>query len=513
LTGADNPTSEPGAPPLLRLTAITKRFPGIVALDGVDLTLRPGVVHALTGENGSGKSTLARVAAGALAPDSGRIEVDGVERALRSPKEALDLGIVTITQELTLAPTLSVAENIFVGRLPRGRMRAIDWSRLRAAAREVLDRLDVHVDERRPVGELSVELQQEVEIARAVSAPSRLLILDEATSSLSEAATKRLLQVVEQLRSRGVAVLMITHRLHDLYGVASTVTVLRDGRLVTDMPLPSTPVSELVRLMVGRELGDYYHERRTEPGETVLEVEGLRSRDGRLGPTTLSVRRGEILGVAGLAGSGKAELGLALGGAIASEGSVRIRGRPADISQPRSALASGIGFVPDDRKRAALLPTRSVAENLSVAWTRELTRAGVLDARAERRRVRAAIERYNVRPASPRSAITALSGGNQQKVVLGRVFDRDPEVLVLSEPTRGIDVGAKSEVYRLMREHAESGAAIIVISSELHELLGIADRILVFFRGEVRGEFAAAGLEEDQVAHVAVSGAPLERAA
>jgi ABC-type sugar transport system ATPase subunit len=513
LTGSGDPTSAPAAPPLLRLAGVTKRFPGVVALEGVDLTLHAGVVHALIGENGSGKSTLARVACGALAPDTGLIEVDGVQRTLGSPKEALDLGIVTVTQELTVAPTLSVAENIFLGRLPRARMRGVDWTSLRAAARDVLDSLDVHIDERRAVGELSVELQHEVEIARAVSSPSRLLILDEATSSLSDAAAKRLLEVVERLRARGVAVLMISHRLHELYGAASTASVLRDGRLVADVPLRSTPESELVRLMVGRELSDYYRKRRIEPGETVLEVEGLRSRDGRLGPTTLTVHRGEIVGVAGLVGSGKAELGQALGGAIPSEGSVRVRGEPADLSHPRSALASGIGLVPDDRKGSALLPTRSVAENFSVAWTRELTRAGVLDARSERRRVRAAIDRYNVVATSPQTRITALSGGNQQKVVLGRVFDRDLEVLVLSEPTRGIDVGAKSEIYRLMQERAGHGAAIIVISSELPELLGIADRILVFFRGEVRGEFAATGLAAEQVAQVAVSGAPLGPAA
>jgi len=512
LTGSGDPTSERGAPPLLRLSGIAKRFPGVLALDGVDLTLHAGVVHALTGGNGSGKSTLARIACGALAPDAGRIEVDGVARRFGSTQEALDLGIVSITQELTLAPTLSVAENIFIGRLPRGRMRTIDWRKLRADAREILDRLDVGVDERRAVGELSVELQQEVEIARAVSSPSRLLILDEATSSLSEVATKRLLEVVEHLRSRGVAVLMISHRVHELYDAASTASVLRDGRLVADVPLRSTAESELVRLMVGRDLGDYYRKRRIEPGEVVLEVEGLRSHDGKLGPTTLSVRRGEIVGVAGLVGSGKAELGLALGGAIPSEGSVRVRGRVADLSHPRSALAGGIGLVPDDRKRAALLPTRSVAENFSVAWTSELTRAGLLDARAERRRVRAAIERYNVITTSAQSRITALSGGNQQKVVLGRVFDRDLAVLVLSEPTRGIDVATKSEIYRVMQERAETGAAIILISSEIPELLGIADRIVVFFRGRIRGEFAAAGLAAEQVAHVAVSGSPREPA-
>jgi ABC-type sugar transport system ATPase subunit len=499
--------------PLLRLTGITKRFPGVVALDGVDLALEAGVVHALTGENGSGKSTLARIASGALAPDAGRIEIDGEERKIGSPKEALDLGIVMISQEPELAPTLSVAENIFIGRLPQARLRRIDWVKLRADARAVLETLHMRVDERRAVGELSVELRQEVAIARAVSSPSRLLILDEATSALSEAATQRLLEVLERLRSQGVAVLMISHRIAELYGAASTATVLRDGRVVADVPLTSTPESELVRLMVGRELGDYYGKRRIEPGETVMQVEGLRSRDGRLKATTLSARRGEIIGVAGLVGSGKAELGLALGGAIPSYGSVRILGRPADISQPRTALASGIGFVPDDRKRAGLLPTRSVAENFSVAWMPELTRAGLLDTRLERRRVREAIERYNVVTPSPRSRITTLSGGNQQKVVVGRVFARAVEVLVLSEPTRGIDVGSKSEIYRLMQERAENGAAIIVISSDLAELLGIADRIVVFFRGELRAEFAAAGLNEEELAHVAVSGAPLEGAA
>jgi ABC-type sugar transport system ATPase subunit len=499
--------------PLLRLTGITKRFPGVVALDGVDLALEAGVVHALTGENGSGKSTLARIASGALAPDAGRMEIDGEERKIGSPKEALDLGIVMISQEPELAPTLSVAENIFIGRLPQARLRRIDWVKLRADARAVLETLHMRVDERRAVGELSVELRQEVAIARAVSSPSRLLILDEATSALSEAATQRLLEVLERLRSQGVAVLMISHRIAELYGAASTATVLRDGRVVADVPLTSTPESELVRLMVGRELGDYYGKRRIEPGETVMQVEGLRSRDGRLKATTLSARRGEIIGVAGLVGSGKAELGLALGGAIPSYGSVRILGRPADISQPRTALASGIGFVPDDRKRAGLLPTRSVAENFSVAWMPELTRAGLLDTRLERRRVREAIERYNVVTPSPRSRITTLSGGNQQKVVVGRVFARAVEVLVLSEPTRGIDVGSKSEIYRLMQERAENGAAIIVISSDLAELLGIADRIVVFFRGELRAEFAAAGLNEEELAHVAVSGAPLEGAA
>jgi ABC-type sugar transport system ATPase subunit len=498
---------------LLRLIGISKRFPGATALDDVGLVLEAGAVRALIGENGSGKSTLARIACGALAPDAGRIEVDGVERAFGSPREALDLGIVAITQQLSLAPTLSVAENIFIGRLPRGRLGRVDWGKLRTDAREVLAGLDVHVDERRAVGELSVELQQEIAIARALSSPLRLLVLDEATSALSDAATRRLFEIVARLRSSGAAVLMITHRLSELYGVAGAATVLRDGRVVADVPLPSTPERELMRLMVGRELPGHHPDRAIEPRETVLAVDGLHTLDGRLRPTTLCVRGGEILGVTGLEGSGKAELGLALAGAIPSEGCARVLGRAADLSRPRAALASGIGFVPDDRHRAALLPTRSVAENFSVAWTRELTHGGVVDTRAERRRVRAAIERYRVTTASPQTRITALSGGNQQKVILGRVLDRDIRVLVLAEPTRGIDVAAKREIYRLLQEQAARGAAVVVISSELPELVRIADRILVLYRGEVRGEFAGPGAEEEQLARVAASGEPVRPAA
>ncbi len=498
--------------PLVRVHGATKRFPGVVALDDVSISVHPGTVHALTGENGSGKSTLSKVMGGALQPDEGYIEVDGVRRTIANPSEALDLGIVTISQELTLAPTLSVAENVFLGRLPKRRGR-VDWAQLYRDARDVLDGLGVHVDVRQQVSGLSVELQQEVEIARAVSSQARLLILDEATSSLSEAATERLLAVVERERQRGAAVLMISHRMPELYSAASIATVLRDGRHVADVPLPETDEARLVRLMVGRELGDYYRKRQIPRGETVLEVEGLTTSTGELLPTSMQVRRGEIVGIAGLVGSGKAEFGMALGGAISSDGTVRVDGREVKIDGPRTALENGIGFVPDDRKRAALLPTRSVAENFTVAWTSQLTRGGIIDTRTERQRVAEGIERYGVVTASPQSKITTLSGGNQQKVVLGRVFARGLDVLVLDEPTRGVDVGAKSQIYQMMQDHAADGAGIVIISSELPELLGIADRILVFFRGAIRGEFDAAGLNEEEVAHVAVSGTPLQDAA
>lgn len=500
---------EEPAEALLAVRGATKLFPGVVALDGVDLTLRAGEVHALTGENGSGKSTMARLINGSLQPEAGTIYIDGRETVVANPRMALRLGIVTISQELTLAPTLTVAENIFIGRVPRDRFRRVDWRTMRRKARKILDNLNVHVSVDAKVDSLSVEMQQEVEIARAVSSDARLLILDEATSSLSEAATRRLLEVVEEQRARGVAVLMISHRMPELYSSASKATVLRDGRLIATVPLPETPERKLVSMMVGRELDDYYGKREVDKGDVAIEVRDLESIDGGLRPTSFTVRRGEILGIAGLVGSGKAELGLALGGAIACTGTVMVDGRSMRLGDPRATRRGGIGFVPDDRKRSAVLPTRSVAENLSLAWNNRISTRGILNVRQERRMVREAIARYGVVTSSPSSLITTLSGGNQQKVVLGRIFALGQSVLVLSEPTRGIDVGAKSEIYHLMQEMAAQGAAIVLISSELSELLGIADRVLVYFGGEVRGEFSGDDMTEDKLAHVAVTGMPV----
>ncbi|HEY8581543.1 MAG TPA: sugar ABC transporter ATP-binding protein, partial [Capillimicrobium sp.] len=348
-----SPDDAGGETPLIALRGITKRFPGVVALDGAQLALYAGEVHALTGENGSGKSTMARVINGSVQPEEGEILLDGQPVTISGPRMALRHGIVTISQELTLAPTLTVAENIFMGRLPR-RLGRIDWSRLRRAARAILDDLNVHVSETTIVDTLSVEMQQEVEIARAVSSDARLLILDEATSSLSEAATQRLLEVVEEQRAKGVAVLMISHRMPELYAAATKATVLRDGHYMGTVPLPETTEQRLVSMMVGRELGDYYGKRRIEHGETVVDVRDVASLDGVLKPTSLQVRRGEILGVAGLVGSGKAELGLALGGAIPCTGSASVCGREVTLGDPRTTVAGGIGFVPDDRKRQAL---------------------------------------------------------------------------------------------------------------------------------------------------------------
>lgn len=492
---------------IIEVKGITKRFPGVRALDRVDLTIRAGEVHALTGENGSGKSTLARVIAGMHQPDEGQINVDGAEMRFANPADAIGMGIVMISQELTLAPTLTVAENIFLGRLPKTRFGTINWPQLDLDAVVALDRLDVHVSTRARVADLSVEVRQEVEIARALSSGARLIILDEATSSLSEAATARLLALVRKERDKGTAVLMITHRMPEIYAAASVATVLRDGVLVAEVPLPATRQDELVRLMVGREILDFYGKRAVAAGETVLEAENLSTLDGTLLPASFTLRRGEILGVAGLVGSGKAELGMALGGAIASQGVVRIAGRRVRLGEPRHSIAAGIGFVPDDRKASALLLVRSVRENFALAWLDRLARGGILDTRRETREASEAMTRYQVAAGSASVPISTLSGGNQQKVVLGRILARKPSVLVLSEPTRGIDVGAKSQIYRLLQDAADEGAGVIMISSELTELLGIADRIAVFFEGELRGIFDARTTDEATLAHVAVSGA------
>ena len=497
-------------PPFIRMRGISKSFSGVQVLNDVSLTLRRGKIAALTGENGSGKSTLAKILMGLHQPEAGRIEIEGEEVVLKGPASAASKGIFAVSQELTLAPHLTVAENICLGRLPRTRLGAVDWASCRAIARGALARLKLGVDEQAVVGSLPIELRQAVEIARALSRSANLLILDEATSSLSEAVTERLLTIVEEMRDEGAAILMISHRMPELYRSASSATVLRDGEVVDTVALPETPESTIVRLMVGREMSGYYGARTSVPGDVIMRVRGLDTDEGALGGASFDLRRGEILGVAGLVGSGKAELAQAIAGAISSTGSIEVSGTQLRDRSPRGALSVGIGYVPDDRKAAAILPRRSIAENFAVGWLHKISRYGFMRVREERRRVTAASLEYGVRAASDAVPMALLSGGNQQKVILGRTFGRDDcDVFVLHEPTRGIDVAAKSELYGLMRAKVESGGAVVMVSSELPELLGVADRILVFHRGQISGEFVADQVDEETLAAVAVSGAEI----
>ena len=482
---------------------VTKTYPGVLALDSVSFDLRAGEVHALAGENGSGKSTLVKILYGAIQPDAGTLEFDGKPVQFTSPRQALEQGIVAISQELTLARTLTVTENVLMGRLPR-RLGMIDWGRAYRRAREVLDELSVHVDVTARVGSLSIEIQQEVEIARAVSADSRVIVLDEATSSLSDAATERLLARVADLSARGVAIVYVSHRMRELYQCASRVTVLRDGRLVGTEPLSQMSQRGLVRMMVGREIEDLYKKRSLDSGGVALDVRNLSTADGSVVDVSFSVRQGEIVGIAGLVGCGKTELGLAIAGADKAEGEVIINGRTASVRNPAAALDAGIGFTPEDRRHQALLPTRSVQENLVVAWMMLLSRLGFVKVKEERTWAWRTVSRFRIVTPSLATRVMQLSGGNQQKVILGRCFARSPKVLVLAEPTRGIDVGAKAEVYSYMQEMAEEGAAILLTSSELPELLGISDRILVMYRGRICAEFDARSATEEQIAHEAV---------
>jgi ABC-type sugar transport system ATPase subunit len=493
-------------PPVVAMRRIRKAFPGVVALDRVDLTLQAGEIHALAGENGSGKSTLAKILYGAHRPDAGVVEIDGVPVAHLTPRSALRFGIVAVSQELTLSPTLSVAENVLMGRIPR-RRGSVDWPAARAKARETLQSLGVSVDERRRVDTLSVELQQEVEVARALSSEVRVLILDEATSALSEAATSRLLILLEELRKRDVAILFISHRLREFYQCASTASVLRDGKLVGSVSLATTPEQELVSRMVGREISKLFPERTSTPTETVLDVRALATVDGAVKNATFTVRRGEIVGIAGLVGCGKTELGLALAGAIAMSGQVKVAEKSVALLSPVHSIRAGIAYVPEDRKRSALFKTLTVRENLSVAWLHRISRMGIIRRRVEDELARTAAARFNVRTPSLEANIAQLSGGNQQKVVLGRWLWTNPALLVLAEPTRGIDVGAKSEVYASLRDLGESGIGILLISSELPELLGLADRILVMHEGALIAEFSAEEATEERVAHAAFGGA------
>lgn len=476
--------------PLVSMRGITKRFPGVTALRQVDFDLYPGQVHALVGENGSGKSTLCKCIYGLIQPDEGSIKIDGNCEEIRTPNRALRLGITTITQELTLAPTLSVTENILMGRLPRRRL-GIDWKKAHLLARDALDQIGADIDERAQVGILSVALQQEVEIARAVSTRSRVLILDEATSALSEEATGRLMVKMNQLKSQGVAIVFVSHRMKEIFMCCQHATVLRDGELVDVVDLEKVTEGELISKMVGRAMEDLYGKRAARLGKKIFEVRNLSTLDNRVKDVSFDLRSGEILGISALVGSGKVKLGKALFGAIPATGEILLDGVPVTLGAPRNGMRAGIGYVPDDRKGSALLLTRSVRHNMSLPWMKSggLSLLGIVRMKRETDLATDCVRKFAVRAPSLNSPIVHLSGGNQQKVVLARCFAMNPRVVVLAEPTRGIDVGAKSEIYSFMQDMAAAGAGIIMISSELPELLGIADRILVMYQGKLCGEF------------------------
>ncbi len=487
--------------PILRLDSVSKTFPGVRALDSVQFDVRPGEVHALLGENGAGKSTLIKIMSGVHEPDGGTVELDGKPVRLGRPQDAQRAGIATIYQELLLFPELTVAENIFAGHAPRRRWGGIDWSLMRPRAREILASLDIHdLDVDRTVGALSVGNRQRVEIAKALSQNARVLIMDEPTAALTEADVERLFAIVRLLKARGVGIVYISHRLVEVFELADRVTVLRDGRHVGTREVAETREDELITMMVGRALDALFPKTAAEIGPPVLEVRGLSGRP-QLRDIDLTLHRGEIVGLAGLVGAGRSELAQALFGITPPDaGEILLDGRPVRIAGPRDAIRLGIAYVPEDRGQQGLVRPMRIRENASLAVLRRLAKGGFIDFPAEAELARSIIRQFGVRASGIEQAVGKLSGGNQQKVVLGKWLATKPRVLIMDEPTRGIDVGAKAEIHRLMSELAGQGLAILMISSELPEILGMSDRVLVMRQGRLVAEFPRARASQEAIA-------------
>jgi ribose transport system ATP-binding protein len=476
-------------PPLLRMRGIGKSYPGVRALDAVDFDLEAGEVHVLLGENGAGKSTLMKVLSGACRPDAGTIAIGGVTRPISTPQQARMLGISTIYQEFNLIPHLSVSANIVLGREPLLGGFLLDRRAMRRQAETVLRDLGVSIDPRALVSTLGVAEQQMVEVAKALSLDARILIMDEPTSALTGTEIRTLFDLVRRLRQRGVGIVYISHRMEEIYEIGDRVTVLRDGRWVATRRLTEVSTRDLIRYMADRELQEHFPRAQVEPGPPVLEVRNLSTRT-KLRGISFQLRQGEILGVAGLLGSGRTEMAQALFGVDPREsGEILVDGQARRIRSPRAAIRAGIGFLPEDRRLLGLVLPLSIKRNVSLPNTDRVYPRGLLHRGQERQLADACVTGLRVKTPHTDQATGNLSGGNQQKVVLGKWLARAPRILIFDEPTRGIDVGAKEEIYRLMNRLTQQGVGILMISSELPEVLGMSDRILVMREGRISGEF------------------------
>lgn len=493
--------------PLFSLSRITKHYPGVTALRDVDLSVAPGEVLGLVGENGAGKSTLMKILGGVTAPDSGTIRLNGTEKPYLTVPDALEGGIAFVHQELNLFENLSVAANILIGREPArgGPLRLVDRKRLRELAEPLLARLGADFGPDAPVGSLTLAQRQLVEIAKALSLDARIVILDEPTSSLTVTETERLLRVIASLKAEGVGVVFISHRLGEVKHCADRVVVLRDGRVVVELPREEVRPETMIRHMIGRELRTLYNPPARQPGDKIIEVVDLRLSGRPERGVTLDVREGEIVGLAGLVGSGRTELARALFGIEPPvSGEIRIAGEPVAIPSPRAAIAKGIYLVPEDRKRSGLVLDFSVCENVSLASLHALASRGILDPAGETRLASRWRDDLAIRCPDTRVKALSLSGGNQQKVVLAKWLCMSPRVLIFDEPTRGVDVGAKHEIYALMRSLSDSGAAILMISSDMEEVIGVSDRIAVMHEGAISGFLSRDHFSEENILSLAV---------
>ena len=488
------------------MRGIRKSFPGVRVLDDVSLSVLPGQVLALMGENGAGKSTLMKILAGALDADAGTILLDGKEVQTKTPQQAMELGIGIIYQELNLAPHLSIAENIYLGREPRLLPGWIDGRKMRRDAAAVMSDLGMPLDVRTLVGTLSVAQRQMVEIAKATSRKARVLAMDEPSATLTAHELENLWRLIRRLQSQGIAIVYISHRMDEVFQIADAVTVLRDGKIVGSAPVAEIGRDDVVRLMVGRDLDETYPKEVLDAGRPVLEVKNL-NRRGVLDDISFSVHAGEVVALAGLVGSGRTEIARCLFGADPwTSGDVLLDGKPFHPRSPSDAIKAGVGFVTEDRKEQGVVLSLPVRENISLASLQKVSGFGFVRRSAERAEAQASVSRLRVRTPSVEQRVGNLSGGNQQKVVLGKWLETPLKLLILDEPTRGIDVGAKREIYGIMNSLARDGVAILMISSELPEVLGMADRIIVVRDGRVAGSLPRAEATQEKVGQLALAG-------
>jgi rhamnose transport system ATP-binding protein len=501
-------SAAPRRPPLVELRGVTKSYGGVHALTEVSFSIEAGTVHALVGENGAGKSTLVKILTGVVQPDGGELLVDGEPQRIGDPQAAHRAGFVAMYQEPTVFQDLTVAENVFAGRHPRTALRAVDWREMRSEAMRILGELGVDFAADTPVRGLGVADRQLLEIAKALSSSARLLIMDEPTAALSPNEVENLFAIARKLRDGGVAVIFISHRLEEVSAIADTVTVLRDGRHIATRPANELSHGEIVRLMVGRSLDALFPKEQAEIGDVVLRAQGL-TRRGVFSNISFELRRGEIVGLAGFVGSGRTEVARSIFGVDPLDrGELWIEGRPFRPRAPRKALRRGLAYLPEDRLHQGLVQPMSVGENVSMAVLPALTPGGLLRPRRERALARRFMEQLRIKATSPAQVVRSLSGGNQQKVVLAKWIAAEPRILILDEPTHGVDVGTKADVHRTISHLATQGLTILLISSELPEILGMSDRVLVMREGRLVAELsrdeatqerviqAAAGVEE-----------------
>jgi ribose transport system ATP-binding protein len=474
--------------PVLEMRGITKRFQGVSALENVNLTIYPGEVHALMGENGAGKSTLMKILAGAYIADEGEIWINGNSTKITDPASARNAGINLIYQELNVAPNLTVTENMFMGsELQRGQF--LDRKAMQAEAQKVLASLGANFDADTIVGNLAIAEQQQVEIARALKDKSRILVMDEPTAALSDRETERLFEVIRKLRADGIAIIYISHRMEEIYALADRISVLRDGQYIGSLTRAEISPQRLVQMMVGRSMQDFYeHQRQTNPGAVVLEVRNIS--DGlKIQPVSFQLHAGEILGLAGLVGAGRTEVSRMIFGADPkASGEVWLNGKKLKINSPGDAIAAGIGYVPEDRKDQGLFLEMSSRKNIGLNRLKQDARGGLVNWGSVNQIAKQAVENFNIRLANLEIRAVDLSGGNQQKLLLARWLAIKPTVLMLDEPTRGVDIGAKSEIYRIISDLAAQGVAILMVSSELPEVIGMSDRVLIMREGQLVGE-------------------------